>query len=81
MALKCRASLPWRRQVATPACSAYLVSVATCRQKHWSYTLRHTFKYRTFLFVDIAEISTVSVLSYNQNEAYIGCRLKPETLT
>ena len=47
--------------------------------KNWSYTPRRTLKYRTF--VDIAEIGTVSVLSSNQNEAYIGCRLKPETLT
>ena len=34
-----------------------------------------------FLFVDNAEIGTVSILSSHQNKAYIGCRLKPETLT
>ena len=81
MAQKCQASLPWRRQVATPACSAYLVSAVTWRQKYWSYTSRRTLKYRTFLFVEITENGPVSVLPSNQNEAYICCPLKPETLT
>ena len=81
MARQCRACLPWRHQVATHARSVYLASTTTWRQKHWSHTPRHTLKYRTFLFVDIAEIGTVSVLSSYQNEAYIGCRLIPETLT
>ena len=43
----------------------------TCR-----HTPRHNLKHRTFLFDDIAEISTVSVLSSNQNQAYIGCRFE-----
>ena len=43
----------------------------TCR-----YTPRHNLKHRTFLFVDIAEVGTHSVLSSNQNQAYIGCRLE-----
>ena len=81
MAQHCQASLPWHCHVATPACSAYLASTATWRQKHRSYTSWHNLKYRTFLFVDIAEFGTVSVLSSNQNEADIGCQLKPETLT
>ena len=46
-----------------------------------SYTPRHILKYRTYLFVDITEISTVSILSSNENEAYIRCQLKLETLT
>ena len=46
-----------------------------------SYTLWRYLKYRSYLFVDITEISTVSVLSSNQNEAYIRCQLKLETLT
>ena len=81
MSMKCRASLPWRRQVGTPARSTYLASAYIRRQQHWSYTPRRTLKYRTFLFVDIAAIGTISVLSFNQNEAYISCRLKPDTLT
>ena len=75
------ASLPWRRLMATPARSPYLASAATWPQKHWSYTPQRTLKYLTFLFVNIAEISNVSVLSSNQNEAYIGCQLKREILT
>ena len=81
MARKCRASLPWRQQVATPARSAYLASATTWWQNHWSYSPWRNFKYRTFLFVDIAASGTVSILSSNPNEAYIGCWLKPETLT
>ena len=81
MARQCQASLPWHHHVATPARSTYLASAATWRQKHWSYTPRGTLKYCIFLFVDIAEIGTVSALSYKQNEAYIGFQLKPETLT
>ena len=81
MTRQCQAGLPWCRHVATPARSAYLPSAATWRQKHQSYTPRRNLKYRTFLFVGIAEIGTVSVLSSNHNQAYIGCWLKPETLT
>ena len=43
----------------------------TCR-----YTPRRNLKHRTFLLVDISEVSTVAVLSSNQNEAYIGCRFE-----
>ena len=78
---KCQATLPWPHQVVTPAHSVYLASATIWRQKHMSYIPRRTLKYCTFLFVDIAEIGTVSVLSSNQNEAYISCWLKPETLT
>ena len=81
MARQCQASLPWHRHVATPACCTYLASAATWQQKQQSYTPGRNLKHCTFLFVDIAEIGTVSVLSSNQNEAYISCRLKPETLT
>ena len=40
-------------------------------KKHGSYTLQCNLKYHTILFVGIAEISTVSILSSNQNEVYI----------
>ena len=43
----------------------------TCR-----YRPRRNLKHRIFLFVDIAEVSTVSVLLSNQNQAYIGCRFE-----
>ena len=81
MARQCQDSLPRSRHIAAPARGTYLAGADTWWQKHWSYTQRRNFKYHTFLFVDIAEIGTVSVLSSNQNEAYIGCQLRPETLT
>ena len=81
MVQQCQASLPWRSHVAIPAHSVYVASATTWQQKYWSYTLRRTLNYHTFLFVDIAEIGTVSVLSSNQNKACIRGRLKPETLT
>ena len=81
MTLQCQARLLGSHHMATPAHSTYLGGAATWRQKRWSYTPQHNLKYHTFLFVEIAEIGSVSVLSSNQNDAYIGCRLKPETLT
>ena len=46
-----------------------------------SYTPWRNLKYCTFLFVDIVKLCTISILSSNQNEANICCRLKRETLT
>ena len=45
----------------------------TCR-----YTPRRNLKHRTFLFVDIAEVGTVTILSSNQrqNEVCISCRFE-----
>ena len=67
--------------MAPPGRSAHYASAAIWRLTYWSSTPHRNLKYRTFLFVDNAEISTVSFLSSNQNEAYISCLLKPETLT
>ena len=44
-------------------------------------TPRCNLKYHIFRLVDIVVLCTISNLSSNQNEAYIGCRLKQQTLT
>ena len=63
---------------ASICCSWVIFGVRCIYNGPWTcrYTPRHNLKHRTFLFVDIAEVGTRSVLSSNQNQAYIGCRLE-----
>ena len=63
---------------ASLCCSWVIFGVRCIYNGPWTcrYTPRHKLKHRTFLFVDIAEVGTRSVLSSNQNQAYIGCRLE-----
>ena len=63
---------------ASLCCSWVIFGVRCIYNGPWTcrYTPRHNLKHRTFLFVDIAEVGTHSVLSSNQNQAYIGCRLE-----